>query len=61
MKEVLQISRPGHTMRALTHLGSYEFYPAGAENVRVRFADSAGTTTLTVHDPDVVLSAKKSG
>lgn len=45
--------------RALTHLGSYEFVPAGAEAVRVRLADTDGGVTLTVHDPDVVLTAKK--
>jgi len=59
-RESLQIGRPGHFPRALTHLGSYEFVPAGAEYVRVRFAEAAGTITLTVHDPDVVLSVTKS-
>ena len=45
--------------RGLFHLGSYEFCPIGAENVRVRFAESAGAVLLTVHDPDVVLTARK--
>jgi hypothetical protein len=61
VRDALQISRPGHTPRGLAHLGSFEFYPAGAENVRVRFAESGGGITLTIHDPDVVLSVKKSG
>lgn len=55
----LQLARPGHYGRTLFHLGSYEFCPMGAETVRVRFADSAGGMTLTVNDPDVVLTARK--
>jgi hypothetical protein len=61
VREVLQISRPGHAARGLAHLGSFEFYPAGAENVRIRFAETAGATRLTIHDPDVVLTARKTG
>jgi hypothetical protein len=61
VRDVLQINRPGHVPRGLAHLGSFEFYPAGAENVRVRFAEAGGGITLTIHDPDVVLSVKKSG
>lgn len=57
--EALQISRPGHTPRGLGHLGSYEFFPVGAENVRIRFAESGTGVTLTVLDPDVVLSIRK--
>ena len=60
-RNVLQISRPGHAARGLAHLGSFEFYPAGAENVRLRFTETGGGITLTIHDPDVVLSARKSG
>lgn len=55
----LQFARPGHYGRGLIHLGSYEFCPIGAENVRVRFAPTAGAMTLAVHDPDVVLTATK--
>ena len=53
---------PAHCLvsgTGLTHLGSLEFCPMGAENVRVRFAESTGATVLTVHDPDVVLTARK--
>jgi hypothetical protein len=32
----------------------------GSEHVRVRFAEAAGAMTLTVHDPDVLVTAKKS-
>ena len=56
----LSFSRPGRFPRGMTHLGDLTFVPAGGEHVRVRFAEAAGTMTLTVHDPDVVLTAKKS-
>jgi hypothetical protein len=55
----MQFGRPGRSPHRLTHLGSYEFVPAGAERVRVRFSETAAGMTLTVHDPDVVLTAKK--
>jgi hypothetical protein len=56
----LSFGRPGRYPRGMTHLGDFTFVPAGGEHVRVRFADAAGTVMLTVHDPDVVLTAKKS-
>lgn len=58
-KETLMIARTGGVPRGLTHLGSLEFCPVGAENVRIRFAEAAGGTTLTIHDPDVVLTASR--
>jgi hypothetical protein len=60
-RDVLQIARPGHTPRALTHLGALEFYPAGAENVRIRFERLGQGVTLAIYDPDVVLKAARSG
>jgi len=55
----LSFGRPGRFPRGMTHLGDLTFVPIGAEHVRVRFVEAAGTVTLTVHDPDVVLTAKK--
>ena len=55
----MQFGRPGRFPRGLTHLGSYEFVPVGAERVRIRFSETAAGMALTVHDPDVVLTAKK--
>ena len=55
----LSFGRPGRFARGMTHLGGYEFVPIGGEHVRIRFTDSAAGMTLTVHDPDVVLTAKK--
>jgi hypothetical protein len=45
--------------RGLRHRGSFEFSPAGSDNVRVVFTDAASAVTLTVRDPDVVLTARK--
>ena len=59
IKMQLQFGRPGHYARGLFHLGRYEFCPMGAEAVRIRFAESTGGMTVTVHDPDVVLTARR--
>lgn len=58
-KNQLQIGRPGHFPRGLFHLGSFEFCPMGAEHVRIRFAEQTGAMVMTVHDPDIVLTARK--
>jgi hypothetical protein len=58
-KNQLQFGRPGHYARGLFHLGAFVFCPIGAENVRIRFSESAGAMIVTVHDPDVVLTARK--
>jgi hypothetical protein len=58
-RDALQIARPGHAARNLTHLGGLEFYPAGAENVRIRFERAAAPITIAIYDPDVVLKAAR--
>ncbi len=58
-RDTLQIGRPNRFGRGLIHLGSFEFCPVGAENVKVRFSESSGGVTLTIHDPDVVVSARR--
>jgi hypothetical protein len=45
--------------RILRHKGSLEFSPAGADNVRIAFEVRPESVALAVHDPDVVLRAKK--
>lgn len=55
----LQVGRPGRFPRGLLHLGRWVFCPVGAENVRIAFAESAGAITVTVRDPDAVLTARK--
>ena len=58
-KPNLQITRAGRVPRGLAHVGALAFFPAGAEAVRIRFTESATGITLTIHDPDVVLTAVK--
>ena len=56
----LAFTRTGKTQRTLLHLGSREFYPIGSFAARVRFAEASGGMTLTIHDPDLVLTAVRS-
>ncbi len=57
----LGIRRPGRTIRQLFHVGDHAFYPSGAEAVRIRIANRDGRPSiLTVHDPGIVLTARRS-
>ena len=58
-KDRLTIKREGRTERFLFHVGSLEFYPSGAEAVRISFTESAGSMALTIRDPDVVVVASR--
>src|SRR5215510_1676919 len=51
-------TRKGTMGRPLYHVGERAFYPAGAPAVRIRFAEESGIMVMTVHDPDVVLTAR---
>jgi len=52
--------RKGTMGRPLVHLGDLAFYPAGAPAVRIRFAeDNKGSFVMTVHDPELVLTARR--
>jgi hypothetical protein len=55
----LQFARPGATARILTHVGDLAFYPSGAPAVRIQFRASGSAMLLTVHDPDLVLEARR--
>ncbi|MCI0408509.1 MAG: ankyrin repeat domain-containing protein, partial [Acidobacteria bacterium] len=58
----LGVERLGGTRRLLFHLGDFEFYPSGAESVKLRFTVQGGkATALTVIDPTPVLSAVRQG
>jgi len=47
----LGITRTGGTRRSLFHRGDFDFYPAGAESVQIRFSVHNGrATALTVND-----------
>jgi hypothetical protein len=54
----LMFTRPGTVGRGLVHVGGHAFHPAGASAVRIRFSADSGMT-LTVHDPNVVLTARR--
>lgn len=56
----LTIIRPGRSQRNLLHLGNYEFYVTGSFATRFRFTEAGGVWTLTLRDPDVVLTARRS-
>ena len=55
----LTFVRQGTTGRGLTHIGDRAFHPAGASAVRIRFSGSGANTILTVHDPDVIVTARR--
>lgn len=59
VKEHLVFERVGGSPRRLVHLGAFTFSPAGAESVRIRFEESTGGWVVTVHDPGLVLTARK--
>lgn len=52
-------TRKGATGRPLFHLGQREFYPLGADAVRIRFAEESGSTVMSLRDPELVLKARK--
>jgi hypothetical protein len=56
----LVFTRIGRSGRGLTHVGDRAFFPVGAPRVRIRFRESPTGMLLTVHDPDVVLEARRS-
>jgi hypothetical protein len=58
-KEIVTWTRHGTMGRPLFHLGDRVFYPWGASAVRIRFLEEGANTRMTVHDPDVVLTAWK--
>ena len=59
VRETLGLLRPGRSQRGLIHAGSFEFFPVGAESTRIRFSVSASRVTMTIHDPDLILTAQK--
>jgi hypothetical protein len=53
-------TRKGSMGRPLVHVGDSVFYPAGAQSVRIKFAQVSGAMQMTVNDPDVVMTVPKS-
>lgn len=56
---VLTFVRKGTTARGLVPVGERVFHPIGASAVRVHFSGSGAETTLTVHDPNVIVTARR--
>jgi hypothetical protein len=56
----LMWTRRGRAGHPLFHLGNSVFYPVGAPDVRIRFAEESNTMMMSIADPDVVLTAKRS-
>lgn len=52
-------TRKGTIGRPLYHLGARVFYPAGAPDVRIRFADENDTIVMSVNDSNLVLTARR--
>lgn len=55
----LIFTRTGKTPRNLVHLGDHTFHPAGAAAVRIHFSGSGESAALTVEDPDLILTARR--
>jgi hypothetical protein len=52
-------TRHGTTARPLYRIDGDEFRPAGAEAVRIRFTEDGGQMSLQLHDPALVLTARR--
>lgn len=57
----LTMARGDYSPRGLAHLGDRAFYPSGATAVRIRFASAAGKMTVSVFDPELIVTAEKVG
>ena len=55
------IQRDGGELRGLTHIGNLQFHPVGASAVRVKFDRAPSGMSMSVLDPDLVVTAKKVG
>jgi hypothetical protein len=55
----MTMARGDYSPRGLAHLGDHAFYPAGAPAVRIRFAKESGELTVSVFDPGLIVTARK--
>jgi hypothetical protein len=58
-KDMLSVRRADSMPRPLAHLGNRAFAPAGADAVRLVFASESPASSLTLHDPDPILVARR--
>jgi hypothetical protein len=56
----LNWTRKAAMPRPLFHLGNLEFFPAGAPQARIRFAEDARGVAMSVIDGDLILTARRS-
>jgi hypothetical protein len=55
----LTFTRTGMIARPLYRVAGNEFFPCGAEAVRIRFAQEGEDMLMSVYDPDLVLTARR--
>jgi hypothetical protein len=53
------LARLGRPARNLVYVGDRVFFPVGAPLVRITFRSSPAGLMLTVHDPDLVVEARR--
>lgn len=56
----LTFTRVGTSGRGLVHIGDNTFHPVGAEAVRIHFSGARENATLTIKDPTLILTARRS-
>jgi hypothetical protein len=57
---LLTFTRVGRNTIRLNHAGERAFFTPGAPHVRIRFRETPAAMVLSVHDPDLVLEARRS-
>jgi hypothetical protein len=57
-RNLLMLKRGAGDGRPLKHTGDLAFYPAGSNAVSVRFARAGAQRTLTIHDAELVVTAR---
>jgi hypothetical protein len=56
---ILIFTRLGKSARNLVHAGEHTFHPVGAAAARIHFSGGGENATLTVEDPDLILTARR--
>lgn len=56
-QDQLGLQRPGTNRRFLIHTGGLVFFPSGVPSVRIAFARLGAEHRLTIHDPDLQVTA----
>ena len=56
---ILIFTRLGKSARNLIHAGELTFHPVGTATAKVHFSGAGENATLTVEDPDLILTARR--